>query len=87
PHADLLVGPNTYAPSDRFFGRTLGAEVAPGIAQEGSWVFDVATPLAAAGATDAITLRVWTGSDLLDSRLVIETPAGDPHIARIDDAE
>ncbi|PRC60750.1 hypothetical protein C6A85_16305, partial [Mycobacterium sp. ITM-2017-0098] len=42
PHADLLVGPNTYAPSDRFFGRTLGAEVAPGIAQEGSWVFDVA---------------------------------------------
>ena len=87
PRADLLVGPNSYAASDRFFGRTLGAEVNPGITQEGSWVFDVAAPLVAAGATDAITLRVWTGSDLLDSRLVIETSAGDPHITRTDDAE
>ncbi|KWX68202.1 hypothetical protein [Mycobacterium sp. NAZ190054] len=75
PHADLLVGPNTYVPTDRFFGKTLGAEIAPGISQRGSWVFDVASPLVAAGAADPVTLRVWVGSGMLDSRLVIELDA------------
>ena len=87
PRADLIVGPNSYTASDRFFGKTLIAEISPGIPQRGSWVFDVAAPLVADDATDALTLRVWTGSEILDSRLVIETPAGDPHITRIADAE
>jgi hypothetical protein len=87
PRAELMVGPNTYVPSERFFGDTLGAEVAPGITQRGGWVFDVAAPLVADGASEAITLRVWAGSDLLDSRLVIDVPAGDPHITRADDIE
>lgn len=87
PHAELTVGPNSYVPSDRFFGKTLGAEVAPGITQRGSWVFDVASELVAEGASETITLRMWAGSDLLDSRLVIDVPAGDPRITRTDDVD
>lgn len=82
PHAELTVGPNTYVPSDRFFGDTLGAEVAPGITQRGSWVFDVAAPLVAVDARETLTLRLWAGSAMLDSRLVIDVPPGDPCIAR-----
>jgi hypothetical protein len=87
PHAELIVGPNTYVPSDRFFGDTLGAEVAPLILQRGAWVFDVAAPLVAEGAADAIALRVWAGTDFLDSRLVIDIPAGDPRITRSDEID
>jgi hypothetical protein len=87
PHAELTVGPNSYVPSDRFFGDTLGAEVAPGIVQRGSWVFDVAAPLVAAGSAETLTLRLWAASDLLDSRLVVDVPADDPRIARTDEAD
>jgi hypothetical protein len=87
PRAELVVGPNSYTPSDRFFMETLGAEIAPGITQRGSWVFDVASPLVADAASEPITLRVWTGSDLLASRLVIEVPADDPRIARTGDID
>lgn len=87
PHAELIVGPNSYTPSDRFFGDTLGAEVAPGITQRGSWVFDVAAPLVAAGAPETLTLRLWAGSDMLDSRLVIDVPAGDPRVDRTDEVD
>ncbi|MEH3143243.1 MAG: hypothetical protein PGN37_24410 [Mycobacterium kyogaense] len=74
PHADLLVGPNTYIPTDRFLTKTLGRSLAPGIEQRGSWVFDVAAELVDGPALDPLTLRVWVGSDLLDSRLVITIP-------------
>lgn len=74
PHADLLVGPNTYIPSDRFVTKTLGRALAPGIEQRGSWVFDVAPALIDGPALDPLALRVWVGSDLLDSRLVISVP-------------
>jgi hypothetical protein len=87
PHADLMIGPNTYVPSDRFFGKTLGAEIAPGIPQRGAWVFDVAAPLVADDASETIVLRVGAGSDLLDSRLVIDIPADDPRITRTDDID
>ncbi len=87
PRADLIVGPNRYLPSDRFFGKTLMAKISPGITQRGSWVFDVASELVAPDATEPITLRVWVGSDILDSRLVIDVPAGDPRIARAGDVE
>ncbi len=87
PRAELIVGPNSYVPSDRFFMDSLGAEIAPGITQRGSWVFDVASPLVAQDASEPITLRVWAGSDLLDSRLVIEVPADDPRTTRTDEVE
>jgi hypothetical protein len=87
PRADLIVGPNTYAASDRFFFESLGAEISPGIAMRGSWVFDVATPLVEAGAADPLLLRVWAGSEILDSRLVIEIPADDPRISRTEDVD
>ncbi|MCV7073127.1 hypothetical protein MJO55_13330 [Mycolicibacterium rufum] len=86
PHADLLVGPNTYLPTERFFVETLRAPLAPGIVQAGSWVFDVAAPLVEPGAAVPLVLRVWVGSEMLDSRLTIEIPADDPRISRTDTA-
>ncbi|MDG4668713.1 hypothetical protein [Mycobacterium sp. 236(2023)] len=87
PKADLIVGPNTYAASDRFFLDTLRAEISPGIPARGSWVFDVAPSLVEAGASDPLLLRVWAGSDILDSRLVIDIPADDPGITRSDEVK
>jgi hypothetical protein len=84
PHSDLIVGPNTYRPSDRFLGKTLGADVAPDIAQRGAWVFDVASALLAPGAIDSLTLRVWVGDGRLDSRLVIRIPVDDSRVSRTD---
>jgi len=86
PRADLLVGPNTYAPTDRFYFDTLRKILSPGITQRGSWVFDVAAPLLEPGARQPLTLRVWVGSDMLDSRLVIRIPADDPRISRTEKA-
>ncbi|MBX7454315.1 hypothetical protein GR927_40595 [Mycolicibacterium sp. 3033] len=74
PHADLLVGPNSYIPTDRFLTKTLGRAVAPGIEQRGAWVFDVASTLIDSPDLEPPTLRVWVGTDLLDSRLVISVP-------------
>ena len=72
PRAELLVGPNTYAPSDRFTLTGLGSELAPGIGQRGSWIFDVAPELLERRAP--LTLRVWVGDGRLDSRLVVSLP-------------
>ncbi len=33
PHSELIVGPNTYTPTDQFIGDTLMAGISPGIAQ------------------------------------------------------
>ncbi|OAN33364.1 hypothetical protein [Mycolicibacterium iranicum] len=85
--ADLVVGPNTYDPSDRFFFDTLGNEISPGIVQRGSWVFDVASSLVAPDAHEPLLLRVWANTDILDSRLVIEIPESDPVIARSDEMQ
>ncbi len=85
--ADLVVGPNTYAPSDRFFFDTLSNEISPGIVQRGSWVFDVASPLVAPDAAEPLLLRVWVNTDILDSRLVIAIPLSDPVVTRADELQ
>ncbi|MGE2731199.1 hypothetical protein ACQI4F_17090 [Mycolicibacterium vaccae] len=72
PRAELLAGPNTYLPSDRFQFVQLGGELAPLITQQGSWAFDVAPELLDPAAD--LRLRVWSGDSRLDSRLVVEIP-------------
>ena len=84
PHSELIVGPNTYTPTDRFFVETLKAEISPGIAQRGSWVFDVAPALLEPGASEPLTLRVWVGDAFLDSRLVIRIPTDDSRVSHGD---
>jgi hypothetical protein len=74
PHSKLLVGPNTYDPSDVFFGDTLMSEISPDITWRGSWVFDVAPDLVAPGSSAPLTLQVWVGDGRLDSRLAIRIP-------------
>lgn len=84
PRSDLVVGPNTYTPTDVFFLDTLQSEVSPGISLRGSWAFDVAASLVEPGATEPLSLRVWTGyEDRWDSRLVIRIPTN--NVARLDD--
>ena len=70
--------------TDRFFVETLKAEISPGIAQRGSWVFDVAPALLELGASESLTLRVWVGDAFLDSRLVIRIPTDDSRVSRSD---
>lgn len=77
PVVDLQVGPNTYIRSERFRTTQLGGEVAPGITQRGSWVFDVA-PSTLDAATQ-LQLRVWHGDGRLDSRVVVAIPLRDRH--------
>lgn len=85
--ADLVVGPNTYDPSDRFFFETLDNEISPGLIERGSWVFDVASELVAPDADEPLLVRVWVNSDILDSRLVIAIPLSDPVITRTDEVQ
>jgi hypothetical protein len=82
PHTELVVGPNTYVPTDRFRPAPLGAELEPGIAQRGSWVFEVPADLVEPGAAHPISLRVWVGDGRLDSRLVITIPLDDDRVRR-----
>ncbi len=85
PHSELIVGPNTYTPTDAFLTKTLMAEVNPVITQRGSWVFDVAPALLAI-ESDPMTLRVWVGDGRLDSRLVIRIPLDGASVSRVDAA-
>jgi hypothetical protein len=87
PHSELIVGPNTYTPSDRFFVDTLKAEIAPGISQRGAWVFDVAPELVAPGASESLMLHVWVGAGFIDSRLAIRIPTDDARVSRVDAVE
>jgi hypothetical protein len=84
PHSELIVGPNSYGPSDVFFTDTLMGEVSPGITQSGSFVFDVAPPLVAPDSDEPMTLRVWVGDGRMDSRLVIRIPQSGPRFNRVD---
>ncbi|OBB04782.1 hypothetical protein A5662_11175 [Mycobacteriaceae bacterium 1482268.1] len=84
-HSKLVVGPNTYDPSDRFFADTLMGEISPGLTSSGSWVFDVAPDLVAPGSSDPLTLLVWAGDGRLDSRLVIEIPTHGSRFSRVDE--
>lgn len=70
PHADLVVGPNTYTPTDRLpLGLMLGAPLQPGLSTSGSWVFDIPADLLT--GNQPLTLRVWVGDGRLDSRLAV----------------
>ncbi|MEZ0359811.1 hypothetical protein [Mycobacterium sp. SA01] len=70
PHADLLVGPNTYAPTTQLLS---GADlVQPGITQQRTWAFDVPPDLLK--TVPSVVLRVWGGDGRLDSRLVVDIP-------------
>jgi hypothetical protein len=81
PYASLVVGPNTYVPTQRLGVGPLGGALAPGIAQHGAWVFDVPPDLVAAGPRD-MKLRLWVGDGRLDSRLVISVRLDDPRVHR-----
>ena len=83
PHVELLVGPNTYAPADRFDSAAAVGELAPGIAVTAPWVFEVAPTVLDAGEA---TLHVWVGDGRLDSRLVITVPLAGPGVSRSDAA-
>ena len=84
PHSELVVGPNTYSPTDVFFVDTLMGEISPGITLRGSWVFDVAPALVAPGSSDPMTLLVWVGDGRLDSRLAIRIPLQGSRFSRVD---
>ena len=84
PHAELIAGPNTYTPSDRFPFHTLGGGLAPGIVQRGAWVFEIPAPLLEADATQFVVLRAWVGDGRLDSRLAVRIGLDDPRVSRLD---
>lgn len=70
PHADLVVGADTYAPTDRLApGTQLGGALEPGFLTRGSWIFDVAPALLDDGPP--MSLRLWVGDGRLDSRLSV----------------
>ena len=74
PHSELVVGPNTYSPTDVFCVDTLMGEISPGITLRGSWVFDVAPALVAPDSSDPMTLLVWVG----DGGWILGWPSGFP---------
>ncbi len=84
PRAELLIGPNSYLPTDRLLpGTTLGALLDPGIAEQGAWVFDV--PSSLLDTVDSVVLRTWLGLDpRLDSQLVVNIPLHDSGVSRLD---
>ncbi|HKV19096.1 MAG TPA: hypothetical protein VJR50_08675 [Mycobacterium sp.] len=84
-HSKLVVGPNTYTPSDRFTLDSFIGTVNPGITERGSWVFDVAPDLVTPGAAEPLTLLVWAGDGRLDSRLVIRIPTEGSRLSRVDE--
>ncbi|TQK27687.1 hypothetical protein [Arthrobacter sp. SLBN-53] len=83
PSVELIVGPNTYAPTSRLGVVAVSGSLAPGIRASGSWVFDVPPDLVAPGR-DRVTLRMWVGDWRLNSRLVIDIDLADPRVQRTD---
>ena len=78
PRADLQVGPNTYAPTDRLLSTNGLAQ--PGLTLRCAWVFDV--PVDLLNSVKSVVLRVWGGDERLGSRLVIDIPLGDASVTR-----
>jgi len=79
PHADLLVGPNRYEPSDRLL--STNELVQPGITLHCAWIFDV--PAELLKTVPSVVLRLWGADERLDSRLVIDIPLDDPSVDRL----
>ena len=84
-HSKLVVGPNTYTPSDVFSLHTLFGEITPEMTLRGSWVFDVAPALVAPESSDPLTLLIWAGDGRLDSQLAIRIPTQDSLFSRVDE--
>ena len=84
-HTKLVVGPNTYTPSDAFSLATLFGEISPGMTLRGSWVFDVAPALVAPESSDPLTLLIWAGDGRLDSQLAIRIPTQGSLFSRVDE--
>lgn len=84
-HSKLVVGPNTYTPSDRFSLDSVMGLVNPGITERGSWVFDVAPELVSPEASDQLTLLIWAGDGRLDSQLSIQIPTNGSGFSRVDE--
>lgn len=83
-HSKLVVGPNTYTPSDAFSTDTLFGEISPGLTLRGSLVFDVASALVEPDSSDPLTLLVWAGDGRLDSQLAIRIPTQGSLFSRVD---
>lgn len=83
PRVELMVGADTYFPTDRVGLFTLKDVLVPGIVLSGAWVFDVPADLVRSGSRP-ISLRVWFGDGRLDSRLVTDIALDGPHISRGD---
>lgn len=83
PTVELLVGPNTYVPTNRLGFTALTGNLTPGIAVRSSWIFDVPPQLVASGSPP-MTLRVWVDDWRQDSRLVITIPLDGPRVQRTD---
>lgn len=78
PHADLLVGPNTYLPTTVLLP---GVDVVqPGITQQRFWAFDVPPDLLK--SVPSVVMRVWGGDGRLDTRLVIDIPLDSADVDR-----
>lgn len=81
---ELLIGPNIYALTERLGFLPIYGALAPGIAVQSAWVFDVPPELVAPGR-GGMTLRVWVGLGArLDSRLVFDIPLDDARVSRAD---
>ena len=83
PTVELLVGPNTYATTQRLGFTPLTGNLAPGIDVRSSWIFDVPAELVAPGKGN-ITVRVWVDDWRLDSRLVFDIGLDDARVQRTD---
>ncbi|WP_233213561.1 hypothetical protein [Mycobacterium hubeiense] len=84
PDAQLIVGPNTYRPTDRLpIGNALGDQLQPGFTSRGAWVFDVDPKLLDAAGT-TLHLQIWVGDGRLDSRLDISIDRTDSRVSTLD---
>lgn len=77
-HADLLIGPNRYAPADLMVYRP--PLLQPGITERRGWPFDVAPKVLE--DADSVVFRAWLGDGRLESRLVIDIPLDDNRVQR-----
>lgn len=81
--AELVIGPNTYAKTDRLGLLPIMGALDPGIAVRSAWVFEVPADVVA-GDAQQLSLRVWAGDGRMDSRLVMDIPLDDPRVSRSD---
>lgn len=75
-HAELLVGPNRYAPTELMVYQP--PQLQPGITERRGWPFDVAP--AVLEDADSVVFRAWLGDGRLESRLVIDIPLDDKRV-------